>query len=68
GTEWLGFRTLFSSCNLIYQVIKELHIASLSKIFGYGQIKIHLPPTVGLSPFTRLRKENSFCKFVKNLK
>ncbi|WP_080117045.1 hypothetical protein, partial [Bacillus cereus] len=33
-TEWLGFRTLFSSCNLIYQVIKELHIASLSKVFG----------------------------------
>ncbi|PGM89125.1 hypothetical protein CN958_25255, partial [Bacillus cereus] len=32
GTEWLGFRTLFSSCNLIYQVIKELHIASLSKV------------------------------------
>ncbi|PFM06575.1 hypothetical protein COJ44_29070, partial [Bacillus anthracis] len=23
GTEWLGFRTLFSSCNLLYQVIKE---------------------------------------------
>ncbi|PJZ18675.1 hypothetical protein CEW46_27250, partial [Bacillus cereus] len=22
GTEWLGFRTLFSSCNLLYQVIK----------------------------------------------
>ncbi|OOR06446.1 hypothetical protein BW897_30815 [Bacillus cereus] len=35
GTEWLGFRTLFSSCNLIYQVIKELHIASLSKVFGH---------------------------------
>ncbi|PGK02719.1 hypothetical protein CN895_31105, partial [Bacillus cereus] len=34
GTEWLGFRTLFSSCNLLYQVIKELHIASLSKVFG----------------------------------
>ncbi|QWH76001.1 hypothetical protein EXW59_04185 (plasmid) [Bacillus mycoides] len=34
GTEWLGFRTLFSSCNLIYQVIKEIHIASLSKVFG----------------------------------
>ncbi|PEO37048.1 hypothetical protein CN559_30400, partial [Bacillus pseudomycoides] len=26
GTERLGFRTLFSSCNLIYQVIKELHV------------------------------------------
>ena len=23
GTEWLGFRTLFSSCNFIYQVIKS---------------------------------------------
>ncbi|QWI52620.1 hypothetical protein EXW56_27665 (plasmid) [Bacillus mycoides] len=38
-TEWLGFRTLFSSCNLIYQVIKELHIASLSKVFGYTKPK-----------------------------
>ncbi|PFE47131.1 hypothetical protein CN312_16170, partial [Bacillus thuringiensis] len=37
GTEWLGFRTLFSSCNLIYQVIKELYIASLSKMFGYAK-------------------------------
>ncbi|PEO77459.1 hypothetical protein CN570_19305 [Bacillus toyonensis] len=45
GTEWLGFRTLFSSCNLIYQVIKELHIASLSKVFGYAKPKFvsHLP-------------------------
>ncbi|PEC19083.1 hypothetical protein COM96_26955 [Bacillus cereus] len=39
GTEWLGFRTLFSSCNLLYQVIKELHIASLSKVFGYTKPK-----------------------------
>ncbi|PEI83419.1 hypothetical protein CN678_24205 [Bacillus toyonensis] len=39
GTEWLGFRTLFSSCNLIYQVIKELHIASLLKVFGYAKPK-----------------------------
>jgi hypothetical protein len=39
GTEWLGFRTLFSSCNLLYQVIKELHIASLSKVFGYAKPK-----------------------------
>ncbi|OTZ74279.1 hypothetical protein B1R38_00485 [Bacillus cereus] len=40
GTEWLGFRTLFSSCNLLYQVIKELHIASLSKVFGYAKPKV----------------------------
>ncbi|OTX56075.1 hypothetical protein BK723_08005 [Bacillus thuringiensis serovar pondicheriensis] len=39
GTEWLGFRILFSSCNLLYQVIKELHIASLSKVFGYAKSK-----------------------------
>ncbi|MBE7106677.1 hypothetical protein FT637_27825 [Bacillus cereus] len=45
GTEWLGFRTLFSSCNLIYQVIKELHIASFSKVFGNAKPKFisHLP-------------------------
>ncbi|MBE7098888.1 hypothetical protein FTO65_24920 [Bacillus cereus] len=45
GTEWLGFRTLFSSCNLIYQFIKELHIASLLKVFGYAKPKFisHLP-------------------------
>ncbi|QWI14321.1 hypothetical protein EXW47_28925 (plasmid) [Bacillus mycoides] len=45
GTEWLGFRTQFSSCNLIYQVIKELHIASLSKVLGYAKPKFisHLP-------------------------
>ncbi|OPA23448.1 hypothetical protein BHL47_26330 [Bacillus cereus] len=40
GTEWLGFRTLFSSCNLLYQVIKELHIASLSKVFGDAKPKL----------------------------
>ncbi|PEO24970.1 hypothetical protein COL24_01100 [Bacillus toyonensis] len=41
GTEWFGFRTLFSSCNLIiYQVIKEHHIASLSKVFGYAKPKV----------------------------
>ncbi|TXR68216.1 hypothetical protein DN395_00515 [Bacillus sp. AR18-7] len=39
GTEWLGFRTLFSSCKLLYQVIKELHIAGLSKVFGYVKPK-----------------------------
>ncbi|OWT51433.1 hypothetical protein CER22_09760 [Bacillus sp. K2I17] len=39
GTECLGFRTLFSSCNLLYQVIKELHIANLSKVFGYAKPK-----------------------------
>ncbi len=50
GTEWLGFRTLFSSCNLLYQVIKEPHIASLSKFFDYCQTEIHLPPIVGLHP------------------
>ncbi|PFL77068.1 hypothetical protein COK13_00465 [Bacillus cereus] len=38
-TEWLDFRTLFSSCNLLYQVIKELHIASLSKVFGDAKPK-----------------------------
>ncbi|MBN6706547.1 hypothetical protein FNE59_08345 [Bacillus thuringiensis] len=27
GTEWYGFRTLFSPHHLLYQVIKELHIA-----------------------------------------
>ncbi|MBG9751126.1 hypothetical protein ABD81_20550 [Bacillus thuringiensis] len=45
GTEWLGFRTLFSSCNLIYQVIKELHIASFSKVFGNAKpiFTSHLP-------------------------
>ncbi|PFA12470.1 hypothetical protein CN382_16085 [Bacillus cereus] len=45
GTEWIGFRTLFSSCNLIYQVIKELHIASLSKVFGDAKpiFTSHLP-------------------------
>ncbi|MDR4457162.1 hypothetical protein FO495_20310 [Bacillus tropicus] len=57
GTEWLGFRTLFSSCNLLYQVIKELHIASLSKVFGYAKTKKF--------SFTRLWKENFFGKFVK---
>ncbi|PFV69503.1 hypothetical protein COL05_28935 [Bacillus sp. AFS059628] len=39
GTEWLGFRMLFSSCNLLYQVIKELHIASLLKVSGYAKPK-----------------------------
>ncbi|KMP72648.1 hypothetical protein TU62_24420 [Bacillus cereus] len=39
GTEWIGFRTLFSPCNLLYQVIKEIHIASLSKVFGYAKSK-----------------------------
>ncbi|ARO18744.1 hypothetical protein CN324_26395 [Bacillus anthracis] len=39
GTEWLGFRTLFSSCNLLYQVIKELYIVRLSKVFGYADLK-----------------------------
>jgi D-arabinose 1-dehydrogenase-like Zn-dependent alcohol dehydrogenase len=61
GTEWLGFRTLFSSCNLIYQVIKELHIVSLSKILANAKPKF----SSHLSPCTRLRKENSFGKFVK---
>lgn len=28
GTEWHGFPTLFSPHHLLYQVIKELHIAS----------------------------------------
>lgn len=56
GTEWLGFRTLFSSCP---------PISSLSKVF-VCQTEVHLLSTVGLSPFTRLRKENSFGKFVKN--
>ncbi|KXY42361.1 hypothetical protein COM24_22865 [Bacillus toyonensis] len=37
GTEWLVFRTLFSSRNLLYQVIKELHMVSLSKVFGYAK-------------------------------
>ncbi|EJS66982.1 hypothetical protein COF07_06200 [Bacillus wiedmannii] len=50
GTKWLGFRTLFSSCNLIYQVIKELHTAVSSKFFEYYQTEIHLPPIVGLCP------------------
>ncbi|PEP31839.1 hypothetical protein CN575_21115 [Bacillus wiedmannii] len=39
GTEWLGFRTLFSSFNLLYQVIKELHTEGLSKVFGYAKPK-----------------------------
>ncbi|MBR9743599.1 hypothetical protein CWB32_06460 [Bacillus cereus] len=39
GTEWLGFRTLFSSCNLLYQVMKELYIVRLSKVFGYAEPK-----------------------------
>ncbi|PQQ47538.1 hypothetical protein C6A34_12085 (plasmid) [Bacillus thuringiensis] len=39
GTKCLGFRTLFSSCNLLYQVIKELHIVSLSRVFGYAKPK-----------------------------
>ncbi|TPV47324.1 hypothetical protein FJ659_08935 [Bacillus dicomae] len=29
GTKWHGFRTSFSSFNFLYQVIRELHIASL---------------------------------------
>ncbi|PGV68399.1 hypothetical protein COD84_30345 [Bacillus cereus] len=56
GTEWLGFHTLFFSCNLLYQVIKELHIAISIKIFSLYQTKMHLSPPALLSPFTRLRK------------
>ncbi|PEQ43660.1 hypothetical protein COL10_31425 [Bacillus cereus] len=29
GTKWHGFRTSFSSFNVLYQVIKGFHIANL---------------------------------------
>ncbi|OPA21276.1 hypothetical protein BHL53_26960 [Bacillus cereus] len=47
GTEWLGFRTLYPSCNLIYQVIKEFHIARLSKVFGSAKLKFISHLTLG---------------------
>ncbi|PEQ30450.1 hypothetical protein COK09_32085 [Bacillus cereus] len=52
GTEWLGFRMLFSSCNLLYQVIKELHIASLSKVFGYTKPKFISHLSLGYALYT----------------
>ncbi|WP_214284447.1 hypothetical protein, partial [Bacillus subtilis] len=52
---------------LLYQVIKELHIASLSKVFGYAKPKFisHLPLDYRLShaPGRRLLSDNAL-KFV----
>ncbi|OWT48378.1 hypothetical protein CER22_26005 [Bacillus sp. K2I17] len=38
-TEWLVFRTLFSSCNFLYQTINEFRIARLSRVSGYDKPK-----------------------------
>ncbi|PEK50879.1 hypothetical protein COF80_26005 [Bacillus toyonensis] len=63
GTEWLGFRTLFSSCNLIYQVIKELHLASLSKVFGHAKPKFISHPPLGYALHTL--EEGEFFRVIR---
>ncbi|OPA32621.1 hypothetical protein BHL47_03850 [Bacillus cereus] len=52
GTTWLSFSNLFSSYNLLYQVIKELHIACLSKVFGFAKTKFSSHLSLGYALHT----------------
>ncbi|PFM45695.1 hypothetical protein COC59_04960 [Bacillus cereus] len=63
GTEWIGFRTLFSSYNFLYQVIKELHISRLLKVFGFAKPKFvsHLSLGYALHTF----EEGEFLRGVR---
>ncbi|MFI8710192.1 hypothetical protein ACIGHG_24925, partial [Bacillus sp. NPDC077411] len=56
---------LYQPLSIIRLIIKEEKIKSKERTFWLRQTEIHLPPIVGLAPFTRLRKENSFGNVVK---